>query len=268
MIGAFLQRWRARFRPTPFERLRRAAECGEADAQYSLGQAYLQGGTAELREVANAPRSAVNWLELAARQGHVEAQHSLSLVYLHGARAGGGAATWFDEARRIEAARANAELLYPDGLAIEAMPERAFALAMEAAVRGHAAAQANLGMLFLRAVGCGQDFAAAESWFRRAADQNDPGGALGLGLIFEHGFGRAPDTTEAARWYAIAAEVGNDAAATALGILHLNGAINDGGMARDLAKAERLLRGPAARGNPFAQKALQSLRSASPTTAA
>ena len=266
MIGDLLSRLCAKLIARsgfPLERLRRAAERGDAHAQYNLGQAYLIGHV-----VAAAPRSAVNWLELAARQGHVEAQHSLSLIYRHGARAGGAAATWFAEAERSDAARINAELLYPDGLAIAAMPERAFALATAAALRGHAAAQANLGMLFLRGVGCAQDFSAAAVWFRRAAEQGDAGGALGLGLIYEHGFERAADAAEAARWYAIAAEAGNDAAATALGILHLNAPMNGGGVTHDIAKAERLLHGPAARGNPFAQKALQSLRNNQPTTAA
>ena len=122
-------------------------------------------------------------------------------------------------------------------------------------MQGHGAAQAHLGMLTLRGVGCAQDFSAAACWFGRAAAQGDSGGDLGLGLLLEHGLGRAADPVEAACHYARAAEAGNDAAATALGLMHL-----DGRLGRDLVKAERLLVGPAARGNPFAERGLQKLR--------
>jgi TPR repeat protein len=112
-------------------------------------------------------------------------------------------------------------------------------------------------MLYLRGIGCEQDFAAADQWCRRAADQADPGGALGLGIIREHGFVGAADPAEAARWYQLAVDAGNDAAATALGKLYLDGR----GVAQNLVKAERLLVGPAARGSAFARQALTSLQS-------
>ncbi|MFN4282666.1 MAG: tetratricopeptide repeat protein [Alphaproteobacteria bacterium] len=237
-------------RPT-LAQLRRAAERGDVEARYALGEACLAGYGA--RDIA---RQAVNWLELAARDGHAQAQHRLSLIYLNGLGASPMIANWLAESRDTRA-QANAGLLFPDGAGIAPHPERAFLLAEAAAAQGHAAAQANLGMMLLRGVGCAQDYAAANLWFARAAAQGDPGGDLGLGLICEHGLGRAADPLEAASHYRRAAAAGNDAAATALGLLHVNGRI-----AGDLRQAERLLAGPAARGNIFAQKGLQRLRDA------
>jgi len=238
-------------RPT-LAQLQRAAEGGDAEAQYALGLAYLAAHAA-----GDTAHKAMNWLELAARAGHAEAQHRLSLIYLNGLLAAGPATVWLSDARS-DSALDNLRLLYPDGAAIAPQPERAFTLAEAAAAQSHAAAQAHLGMLLLRGVGCAQNFAAAESLFRRADAHGaaDPkgGGALGLGIILDHGLGRAPDAAQAALCYERATKAGNDAAATALGLMHLNGQIE-----ADLAKAERLLTGPAARGNAFAQHGLQRL---------
>lgn len=241
-------RWR---RATSFDRLRQSAKRGDGDAQFRLGLSYLLGDG-----VAAAPRLAVNWLELAAAQGHARAQHNLSLIYLSGAAANGPVAQWLNQAEASALGRANAALLFPNGLSVAVAHDRAFAYAQAAAEGGYAPAQANLGMLYLRGVGCVQDFAAAEHWCRSAAEQDDPGGALGLGIIREHGFVGPADPAEAASWYQIAVEAGNDAAATALGKLHLEGR----GVAQNLVKAERLLAGPAARGNAFARQALNSLQ--------
>ncbi len=259
MIARLSQWWRDRFkRPAQshvtLARLQRDAERGDGEARYRLAQTYLAD-----RQSGEAAHKAVNWLELAARSGHSKAQYRLSLIYLNGFAASGPTAVWQAEACSA-AAQDNLRLLYPDGAAIAPQPERAFALAEASAMQGHAAAQAHLGMLLLRGVGCVQDFAAATIWFRRADDQQADdviggGGALGLGLILEHGLGCAADPARAALYYERATKAGNDAAATALALMHLNGRVE-----ADLAQAERLLIGPAARGNAFAQHGLQRLR--------
>jgi TPR repeat protein len=118
-----------------------------------------------------------------------------------------------------------------------------------------ACAQANLGMFYLRGIGCEQDFAKAQHWCRRAAEQNDSVGALALGVIHEHGFGTDRDLAIAARWYARGAELGNDAAATALGLLHLDGL----GVEKNLVTARKLMAGPASRGDALAKKGMTEL---------
>jgi TPR repeat protein len=234
----------------PLTRIRDAAEDGEAEAQYQIGESYLAGWF-----VPRQPVVGERWLVLAAKQGHAKAQHSLSLLYMSGSRAQGDAASWLNEAQGDLTARANAELLFPEGLDIAPDSEKAFRFAQSAAEQGLGCAQANLGMFYLRGIGTGQNFAKALEWCGRAAQQHEAVGALGLGVMHEHGFGTPRDPKEAARWYALAADLGNDAAATALGLLHLDGL----GVEQDIAKARRLLAGPASRGNELAKKGLAEL---------
>ena len=230
----------------PMTRIRDAAAQGDAEAQYQIGEAYLAGWS-----VPRHPATGAHWLRLAAEQGHVRAQHSLSLLYMSGAKAMGDAASWLRET----AASGNAILFYPNGLDVKPDPEKALVLAKAAAEQGLACAQANLGMFYLRGIGCKQDFTKAQLWCRRAAEQNESVGALGLGFMHEHGFGIERNPSEAARWYAIGTELGNDAAATALGLLHLDGI----GVERNLVKAQKLMAGPASRGDALAKKGLTEL---------
>lgn len=234
----------------PIARVLAAAKRGDADAQYRMGESYLAGWS-----VPRHPATGAKWLELAAAEGHVGAQYSLSLLYMSGARAIGDAAHWLRETQSGDAVGANAMLLYPESLDVSADPERGFGYAKAAAEQGLACAQANLGMFYLRGIGCQRNVQQAAQWFRRAAKQNESVGALGLGLLHEHGFGMARDPVEAARWYGISAALRNDAAATALGLLHLDGL----GVDRDLVKARRLLMGPASRGDALAKKGLKEI---------
>jgi TPR repeat protein len=57
----------------------RAAEQGNTDAQFEVGQMYAQGlGTAQLFE------EAMHWYELSARQGHAKAQFNIAFLYAYG----------------------------------------------------------------------------------------------------------------------------------------------------------------------------------------
>jgi TPR repeat protein len=58
---------------------RRAAEQGEADAQFTLGNLYY-GGLGVPQDYAEAAK----WFRQAADRGHARAQHQLSLMYQHG----------------------------------------------------------------------------------------------------------------------------------------------------------------------------------------
>jgi hypothetical protein len=113
MMRRMLSRLRLRSQGRPFDKLRRVAKRGDAEAQFRLGLMYLLGDG-----VLPAPRMAVNWLELAAAQGHAKALHNLSLIYLSGAAANGPAAHWLTQAEASQLGRANAALLFPDGLSV------------------------------------------------------------------------------------------------------------------------------------------------------
>ena len=58
---------------------RKAAEQGDAAAQFALGWAYADG-----RGVPQDNGEAVKWWRAAAEQGHADAQDSLAVAYLHG----------------------------------------------------------------------------------------------------------------------------------------------------------------------------------------
>ena len=145
-----------------FDKLFLSATSGKAEAQYQLGLAYARG-----HETMHYPSVGLKWLSRAAEQGHAEAQHMVSLLYLNGARARGPAAAWMAEIASLSSQRntlppnANAVLLYPEGLDVQADASKAFAWAKAAAFQGLAVAQSNLGMLYLRGVGCERDFAEA-----------------------------------------------------------------------------------------------------------
>ena len=53
-----------------------------------------------------------------------------------------------------------------------------------------------------------QDYAEAIRWYRRAAEQGDAAAQNDLGSMYLNGFGVTKDTTEAARWYRKSAEQG------------------------------------------------------------
>src|SRR5688572_18210129 len=60
-----------------FRRFRRAAETGDAEAQYWLGLLYARG-----EGVLASLCDAMVWFQRAAEQGHADAQYQLSLAYL------------------------------------------------------------------------------------------------------------------------------------------------------------------------------------------
>jgi len=66
------------------ELYRRAAEMGNADAQYAYGMAYLEHLHEIISPRAAAKAEGVKWLRKAAEQGHPEAQIELAKCYLRG----------------------------------------------------------------------------------------------------------------------------------------------------------------------------------------
>ena len=62
-----------------FESMKKAAEQGDAAAQFNLGQIYYSG-----EEVAQDYAEAMRWYRLAGDQGHMEAQYSLGVMYTNG----------------------------------------------------------------------------------------------------------------------------------------------------------------------------------------
>ena len=75
----------------------------------------------------------------------------------------------------------------------------------QAAQRGFARAQYNLGVLYANGDGVPRDASQAAQWFRQAANQEDPKAQYNLGLLYAEGVGVSQDYGEAYVWFTLAA---------------------------------------------------------------
>ncbi len=104
--------------------LRRAAERGDADAQYALADAY---SNFRVESMEDAEALAVRWYRLAANQGHAEAQLHLGLRHEQGwgvPADSSEAVRWYRLAASQESARAqfNLGVMYRDGQGVTQDP--------------------------------------------------------------------------------------------------------------------------------------------------
>lgn len=138
--------------------LQRAADRGNAEAQFKLGILYYQG-----KDVPENTHKGLALLQKAADQGYTPALYNLGLRYDHG------------------------------GMGVEQDEAKAAALYQKAADQGHASAQINLGRMYAGGRGVPQDDAKAVKLFQKAADQGDVIGKAGLGEAYATGFGVPKD---------------------------------------------------------------------------
>jgi TPR repeat protein len=75
--------------------------------------------------------------------------------------------------------------------------------------QGVASAQFYLGLMYEKGRGVRQDYAAALTWFRKAAAQGYAGPQNNLGLLYERGRGIRKDVVHALMWYTVAAAMLN-----------------------------------------------------------
>lgn len=101
------------------------------------------------------------------------------------------------------------------------------------AEQGNAAAQVNLGNLYMKGLGVTQSYPMARRWYRSAADQGERIAQSKLGILFYHGLGVEKDPAEAARWFQKAADQGVASAQSILGTLYAEG----DGVPKDPARA-------------------------------
>ena len=159
---------------------RKAAEKGNATAQYNAGVLYENG-----KGVAQDYAEAARWYRKAAEQGHAKAQYNL-----------GGC--------------------YYNGLGVAEDKEKAVGWYRKAAEQGYASAQHNLGWCYLFGKGIAQSNAEAVKWFRKAAEQGDAPAQHNLGGCYYVGAGVEKDYNEAVRWIRKAAAQGHADAKKAL----------------------------------------------------
>lgn len=144
---------------------RRAAELGDALAQYNLGVVYAQG----LGGMKSDLREAATWYRKAAEQGNADAQYSLGDLY----RRGEGVFQDYDLAIKWFRIAANA---------------------------GHIEAQRSMGYIYDNGEGVPKDYVASAKWWRVAADRGDPASQYFLGNSYMTGRGVQKDNVQAHKW--------------------------------------------------------------------
>ena len=153
-----------------FQHYMRAAQNGDADAQFEVGKCYDFG-----RGVIQDTKQARNYYYLAAQQGHAKAQEKLGGMFM-GIGNPGEAMKWF----------------------------------RYAAQQGDAEAQYHLAAFYLNIHEGGAEFNPAEavSWLRRSAEQGYPRSQFLLGVCYKLGNGVAKNKSEAVKWLRRAKENG------------------------------------------------------------
>jgi TPR repeat protein len=124
--------------------------------------------------------------------------------------------------------------MYEEGLGVKRSDVEAMKWYQLAAERGHAPAQAKVGVSYRFGRGTDQNFAEAMRWSKLAAEQGDAAGQVTLGYMYQHGEGVDRDNVEAMKWLQLAAEQSNSDAMNAIGWIYEHGG---DGVDQDYAKA-------------------------------
>lgn len=148
---------------------RKAAEQGDALAQYNLGQYYEIGINMDEDE-----SMAFEWYSKAAKQGLVEAQDALGRCY-------------------------------HSGIGVERNDKEAVKWWLEAAKQGNMAAQNSLGICYAKGQGVEQDYEEAMKWWKKAIEQED-WAALENVKRYAKSQGAEQDYEEALKWWQKAME--------------------------------------------------------------
>jgi len=196
-----------------------AADSGDREAMYSLGDFYL--GQKKLKK-------AESWLEKSAKKGFVNAIYALGDQYVHG---GFGepdyekGSQWLKKAATKESLRSMNILggmalagKLPDGKAVDAVQWFG-----QAAEKGDAEAQTRLGGLLFEGDVVKQDLKGGLKWIQKAAAQNYPNAQGALAIIYAEGKLDGPDYKEASKWARRGAMQGDALSQRLLGFLYLEG---------------------------------------------
>ncbi len=158
----------------------RAAEQGEAEAQYRLGRLHYETGRAE-----NSLQMAVQWFEKAAEQNHLDGLRNLAFCYAFG--------------DGVKSSKSKSKELYL----------RAFPICLQRAEQGDSSAVALMAKSYWLGQGVKRDYALAASWFEKSAQFGDVEAMCRLGEFYERGQGVPKDIATASMWYRKAANKGS-----------------------------------------------------------
>lgn len=149
----------------------------------------------------------------------------------------------------------NLGVLYLTGQGTTRDLDQAVAWHRRAADRGLAAAQHGLGLLYYQGQGVERDHKQAATWFRKAADQGMADAQYNLGVMYGNGEGVDENMAEVVKWISLSAGQGFAPAQLRLGIMYQDGI----GLPRDRAEALKWFRRAAAAGNEDAAARMRAL---------
>jgi len=147
-----------------------------------------------------------------AGQGEPDAVNALANAYAQGK----GVPQDMAEALRLyrqaadrgsASAQFNLGMMYELGRGVAPDAATAFGYYLKAAEQGFAPAQFNVGNMFANGLGVKQDYFEAALWFRQSAERGVPEAQYNLALAYELGRGVGKDEVAAQRWYRAAAEL-------------------------------------------------------------
>lgn len=191
----------------------RAASAGHVEAQYCVASNYSAG-----RGCVRSGSEAIRWYEKAAEAGHTDAQFEIGVMLLADRDAGwcaGQSARW--AAAAIEKGSLLLERAFPRGTVSQKDNERAVFWLTKAAEGGKPEAQANLGWLLLKGIGCAPNRAEALRWLSAAAARDIGQAAFGLAELYGAIDQREYDPAASLKWLRRAADLGSASAAFNLG---------------------------------------------------
>ncbi|MHC2519034.1 peptidoglycan-binding protein [Bradyrhizobium diazoefficiens] len=202
---------------------RKAADQGNANAQFGLGFMYAAG-----RGVARDLSESRKWYQRAADQGNAAGQTGLGISLLNANPDDQTGMAWLRKASEQNYGPARAaicarELKGPDGL-IDAQIASCY---REAAAAEDALAQYGLGYAYKNGKGIARNAPLAITWLKRSAENGYSKAEFALGGIYLSGdkdAGVASDRAAAEAWFRKAAEHGNAEAKSQLADLN---AVND-----------------------------------------
>ncbi|WP_338891727.1 SEL1-like repeat protein [Aeromonas rivipollensis] len=209
--------------PKVITALRKAAEGGDAVAQFHLGERYDFGQGIEQND-----SQALLWYQRAAEQGHSDAQFNLGVMYEDGqgvTKSAHTAAKWYYKAAKQGHASAqfNMGAMCRKGEGVKQSDIKAFKWYLKAAEQGDADAQYNLGIMYWKGIGVEQSDIKAFKWYLKAAEQGDVKAQFIIGLMYEQGCGVGQSDSKAFEYYRKAAEKGDSDAQCNLGWMYDEG---------------------------------------------
>jgi TPR repeat protein len=198
----------------------KAAEQGDAQAQFYLGVMYLNG-----QGVSQNDAKAVEWWQKATDQGNAYSQNNLGAMYSRGRGVPqnyANAVVWYQKAadQGVIEAQNNLAKMYFNGLGVPKSYAKAAAWLQRGADNGDARSQDALAAMYINGLGVSQNDAMAARWYQKAAEQGVADAQYNLGLMYASGHGVTPSYAKSVEWFQKAADQGDASAQKVLSLLN------------------------------------------------